>query len=1496
MSLESIDYTINESDYELLDMFTGIAPKALPKIKPSIVEFAEHPSFCGKVLYPRQKTLLKVIFLESELLTDYDHDVIGHWLEESQKYEDGGDWSVRIPLDIYERIEYNRNVGRTHFREILDIGGRRGGKGYIGGMIGAYLCYEMIRLDDPQRYFGIDPDKDMYINIVATSALQARKFLFADVASTVLSCKALRPYIWKVQEEEVRIQTPSNIRMIHDLKKRGVKVAKDIAGVRVTANSSSGSSGRGGAAFSQMFDEFAHLQESESTRSASEVYEAYTPSLDQIGLAALIYVPSSPWSKTGKFYELYQSAFETNDEGKSLYPEMFAIQHPSWEAYTDWQYDKRIRRAVQTYDEQMEQLKRRNPSVFKVEREAKFAETVGAYLDPEMVDRMFAPWEGKTLTHHESGQFNRHHRFHSDPSKSGANMPIVGGHVEQGADGFKHVVIDHIKVFQPHDFPVDPEAGVSWVDYEAITDYIIRLAKRFNISMFSFDQWNCLDAQTLVPTKNGLLTLSEIVGDIPVGTTSYVGIEAQSQDSVALIGTAHRKGVVPTLRFTTKHGIEIACTPEHRLLVKRRKDKPWGLDHDWEWRRADEIREDDCLYLRLGSCSPDNEVDISHLAPVRNHGASVHLGVGRHSDRYWVAYGNENGAQKRLGIFKDEEEAANMAAEWQRDHPTFTSVRVYPSSLNASLARVMGLWVAEGWIGHSSCSLGMKDKDVLDVLIADLDSVFGNKHSYSDRDDVDGFYGEVKMSKSTVDFFTAIGLNAVMSQKKSAPWSIRRSPHHIQAQFISALFEGDGTVVTSDREESVYLQTTSEILGIQIQQMLHSMGILTTRWSGQYQYKGEIRKQWRVKIFGRDLITFKDKVGFISARKQDALNIACDRIRERGGNVRDKKSRGDDWFADRIVSIDDGGERDCYDISVPGPESFIANGVVSHNSVFAIQKIRKAVSSGLTANKGMRVKEVTFSQPENWKRCELFKTALYMGWVHAPVVLVDYPGMGAVNLMSEELKFLREKNGRVDKQEEGPVQTKDVADCFDDQTEVLTDKGWKLFRDVDEADRVMTMDSDGKGEYQHPTHRIAHQYSGKMLTCSSGIDFCVTPTHRMLYRGHNGRILVSHAKDMPKTARIPRTCLPVDGAVPQFPIGRAEYDFEQSISGLPWNAWTPQGDTSLSDMYSHSPMPSIVESTGRSRNAIYERARHLGLLRGQIGDRHNGINPPLPECDMADFARFVGFWLGDGKKMTASTHGSVYVSQSKPEGVAWFSSLVDRMGWEHTVDVRSKGARRHDEWRWRFSSQELGSYLYALQDGHELSLPHDCFTWSPDVLWGLYEGLMHSDGCWQSMTFSNTSKRLVDDFQRLLVHLGMSGNVHTRHGERYTHGAMHYCHIDKRRTHSRAAKRQWVDYDGMVYCLTVPNGTLLVRRNGKMMWAGNCVMQVTVDLLKDQLMELTADEMTTRGVVGGARGSYMMDEPKRDIEMVGRRDKNIGRMGGVGSPGELYRPTRRPLG
>jgi hypothetical protein len=74
-----------------------------------------------------------------------------------------------------------------------------------------------------------------------------------------------------------------------------------------------------------------------------------------------------------------------------------------------------------------------------------------------------------------------------------------------------------------------------------------------------------------------------------------------------------------------------------------------------------------------------------------------------------------------------------------------------------------------------------------------------------------------------------------------------------------------------------------------------------------------------------------------------------------------------------------------------------------------------------------QVREEQFQTGSNDKRAERFKSALGMNWVHS---FKDDAGYNGECLLEQELKFLQDVNGRVRKQDFGPVQTKDLADCL----------------------------------------------------------------------------------------------------------------------------------------------------------------------------------------------------------------------------------------------------------------------------------------------------------------------------------------------------------------------------------------------------------------------------------------------------------------------------------
>lgn len=73
-----------------------------------------------------------------------------------------------------------------------------------------------------------------------------------------------------------------------------------------------------------------------------------------------------------------------------------------------------------------------------------------------------------------------------------------------------------------------------------------------------------------------------------------------------------------------------------------------------------------------------------------------------------------------------------------------------------------------------------------------------------------------------------------------------------------------------------------------------------------------------------------------------------------------------------------------------------------------------------------------------------------------------------------------------------------VRNCYDDKTEILTEKrGFQLFKDLNKTDKVATL-VDDKIKYQLPERVHSAPYKGEMIGFENeGVDFLVTPDHKM---------------------------------------------------------------------------------------------------------------------------------------------------------------------------------------------------------------------------------------------------------------------------------------------------------------------------------------------------------------------------------------------------------------
>lgn len=478
--------------------------------KVSIEEFSESEEFCGKRLYPRQRVLLKLIFLEE--LTGKEEDVLNYWIKGGRN---GGEITIS-PL-IRERTQYLREHGYSHFREVVLVGGRRSSKGFITGICLAKKMFDVLQLQDPDLHYQIDPDKEIYFSCVAASQDQAKKFQYADFSSTVRRCLAMTPAITKVQELEFSLATEADRRRITQLKTENPnsKLSRDISRLRGVALAANASTIRGSATIAIVMDEMAHMmQEGDSASTAEMVYDAAIPSLAQFGKDAMIFANSSPYTKLGKFYERYTEALKVTEEGKPAAPLMFGFQFPSWALFEGWDKDplRRFRKAITVSPDWNEdgagspedrdailiarEEERQEPEKFKVERRGKFAEVIDAYLRPEMVDRAFLgrPYiESGRVMYHEmktnwsDSSYMYRYYAHLDPSSTTAGFGFALGHAEifedENGNARHHAILDIIKRWNPQDFT---DRVINW---EAVLDEVLGFALLFEPVQISFDQF-----------------------------------------------------------------------------------------------------------------------------------------------------------------------------------------------------------------------------------------------------------------------------------------------------------------------------------------------------------------------------------------------------------------------------------------------------------------------------------------------------------------------------------------------------------------------------------------------------------------------------------------------------------------------------------------------------------------------------------------------------------------------------------------------------------------------------------------------------------------------------------------------------------------------------------------------------------------------------------------------------------------------------------------------
>jgi UDP-glucuronate decarboxylase len=197
------------------------------------------------------------------------------------------------------------------------------------------------------------------------------------------------------------------------------------------------------------------------------------------------------------------------------------------------------------------------------------------------------------------------------------------------------------------------------------------------------------------------------------------------------------------------------------------------------------------------------------------------------------------------------------------------------------------------------------------------------------------------------------------------------------------------------------------------------------------------------------------------------------------------------------------------------------------------------------------------------------------------------------------------------------------------------------------------------------------------------------------------------------------------------------------------------------------------------------------------------------------------------------------------------------------------------------SNKQIHDFVKPYGNKYNKYVPQWIKDSDPEIIAEFVRCAVDGDG-WRDRNheaYATVSKRLSDDMQELYLKLGYGVSETVRVARpHFLKGVVGHNTVDQYHVHRsdtsygqlRDSKNKpnfgSVWYEGKVYCASVPNGTLIVRRHGKVAVCGNCVVGAAVGA-------------STMGcVLGGENGALHGGKARGGYRVVDRAE--LSRIGG----------------
>lgn len=365
--------------------------------------------------------------------------------------------------------------------------------------------------------------------------------------------------------------------------------------------------------------------------------------------------------------------------------------------------------------------------------------------------------------------------------------------------------------------------------------------------------------------------------------------------------------------------------------------------------------------------------------------------------------------------------------------------------------------------------------------------------------------------------------------------------------------------------------------------------------------------------------------------------------------------------------------------------------------------------------------------------------------------------------------------------------------CCSSDMEALTSDGWKKYNEIDSETLIACYSRDNDQlEYHKPTRILTSYYAGPMHQWKSDeADLLVTPGHRMFVQTYD-KAGQPHSSTDPGSWRVER-----------IRSLTSELRYRVKVSS-----------------------PVAADEPPDVEIPMYKRyARGEPAMVGTY------------EIAPGDWARFVGWYVSEGHLTT----------QKKPKrhrmGISQRSDSVHVPGIEtmlQKVPPYSWAKQINQASCYQWCATDRGIYLhvekYCGVGAKNKKIPRYMMSWPAHLLRVLLDTAIAGDGKGPvknkfghtSWYYRTTSKQLADDISEIGTKCGLRTSIkHSLYNYKGQPNDYYEVHLsDHNYTNIHCEHQTTVSYDGYIWCVTVPTGLFVVRRNGKVHVTGNSEEQL----------------------------------------------------------------------